>query len=65
MLRDGFVAWDTNIFFSKYFLGSNPSSADNRALYNVRLLMNHPVESEDIRNISRQDLNLQRNCSYP
>ena len=43
MSRDDFVAWDINIFFSKDFFGSKPSSADNRALYSVPLVMNHPV----------------------
>ena len=38
-----FVAKDLNIFFIKDFFGLNPSSADNRPLYSVPLLMNHPV----------------------
>ena len=49
MSRDDFVAWDINIFFSKDFFGSNPSSADNRALYSVPLVMNHPVTAADAR----------------
>ena len=40
---DDFVAKDLKNFFSQDILGFNPSSAVNRPLYSVPLLMNHGV----------------------
>ena len=51
---DDFVAYDLEIFFNKDFFGLNPSSADNKPLYSVPLLMNHGVilKKQDVKTLS-------------